>query len=103
MSQRSGDPRPAPVALGAVLGELTARRRWAQRLDDARIVERWEEVVGPHVASRTRVVRLAGGVLVVAVADPSWAQQVRFLEADVVARAAAVLGARPRPCGARHP
>ena len=92
MTRRSGEPRPAPVALAAVLGELTARRRWVQRLDDARIVDRWEEVVGAHVASKTRVVRLAGGVLVVAVADPSWAQQVRFLESEVVARAAAVLG-----------
>ncbi len=93
MTRRSGEPRPAPVALAAVLGELNARRRWAQRLDDARIVDRWEEVVGPPVASKTRVVRLAGGVLVVAVADPAWAQQVRFLEAEIVARAAAVLGA----------
>ena len=65
MTRRSGEPRPAPVALAAVLGELTARRRWAQRLDDARIVDRWEEIVGPTVASKTRVVRLAGGVLVV--------------------------------------
>nr|MDP9405128.1 DUF721 domain-containing protein [Actinomycetota bacterium] len=37
-------------------------------------------------------VRLAGGVLVVRVGSPVWATQVRYLAADLVARANAVLG-----------
>lgn len=93
MSPKRRDARPRPVALGEILGELSGRRRWAQRLTDAAIVDRWEDIAGAAVAARSRVVRLAGGVLVVAVDDPAWATQLRFLERELVTRAAEVLGA----------
>jgi predicted nucleic acid-binding Zn ribbon protein len=53
---------------------------------------RWNEAVGAHVAEHVQPVSLDGTTLVVTVADPTWATQVRFLERTVCERLAAVAG-----------
>lgn len=53
---------------------------------------RWNDAVGAHVAEFVQPVSLDGTTLVVAVADPTWATQVRFLERTVCERLAAVAG-----------
>jgi predicted nucleic acid-binding Zn ribbon protein len=57
------------------------------------LVRRWPELVGPNVGANSRPARLRDGVLTVAVADPAWATQLRFLEATLVTRLQAELGA----------
>jgi predicted nucleic acid-binding Zn ribbon protein len=52
----------------------------------------WEEAVGPHVAAHARPVSLDGGRLVVEVDEPGWATQLRYLEATLRERLAAVTG-----------
>jgi predicted nucleic acid-binding Zn ribbon protein len=63
----------------------------------ARTVEgvfaRWEEAVGAEVAAHAQPVALRDGCLVVSVDHPTWATQLRFLEADLLDR----LGAVTRP------
>jgi predicted nucleic acid-binding Zn ribbon protein len=54
---------------------------------------RWDEIVGERLAAHARPVSLRDGRLVVAVDDPAWATQVRYLEAQVLGRVAEVLGA----------
>ncbi len=56
------------------------------------VFDGWEELVGPSVAARTRPLRIDGGALVIGVDDPAWATQLRWLEADLVARLAPVVG-----------
>jgi predicted nucleic acid-binding Zn ribbon protein len=46
----------------------------------------WEQLVGPALAAHARPLSLRDGVLVVAVDQPAWATQIRFLGADIVAR-----------------
>ncbi len=46
----------------------------------------WEEIVGAQLAGHARPRSLRDGVLVVAVEDPAWATQLRFLEAELVGR-----------------
>lgn len=53
---------------------------------------RWEDVVGEQVAGHSRPVSLEGGRLVVHVEEPGWATQLRYLEADLLRRLAAVAG-----------
>lgn len=53
---------------------------------------RWDEVVGPDVARHVQPVRLDDRHLVVAVADPAWATQIRLLTDTIRARIADVLG-----------
>jgi predicted nucleic acid-binding Zn ribbon protein len=53
---------------------------------------RWEELVGPTVAQHARPVSLADGILIIAVDQPGWATQLRFLERDLLVRIAEVVG-----------
>ena len=59
----------------------------------AGVFGRWDEVVGTTVAAHARPVVLDGGSLLVEVDEPGWAAQLRFLEADLLARLAAAVGA----------
>ena len=54
---------------------------------------RWEAIVGPQLAAHARPAAVRAGTLVVAVDDPAWASQVRFLEAELVRNVAEVTGA----------
>lgn len=44
----------------------------------------WDTIVGPQVSAHVSPTRLTGGILHVDVDDPSWATQIRFLEAHIV-------------------
>src|SRR5215470_3827679 len=58
----------------------------------AGVFGRWEDVVGAHVAAHVRPVVLDDGRLVVDVDEPGWATQLRYLEAELLERLAAVAG-----------
>jgi hypothetical protein len=58
----------------------------------ARLDDHWTDVVGADVAAHARLVSVRDGVLTVAVDDPIWATQLRYLETAVMERAAAVVG-----------
>lgn len=46
----------------------------------------WEDIVGAAIASVSEPLSLDHGVLVVAVPDGGWASQLRWMEADLVAK-----------------
>ena len=75
-------------ALEAVLGRLGA----AELVALGKVTAAWEEAVGPDIARHATPVGLRRGRLVVAVDQPGWATQLRWLEAEVVARVTAVVG-----------
>jgi predicted nucleic acid-binding Zn ribbon protein len=52
----------------------------------AAVFSRWEEIVGASVAAHARPVSLVRGALVVAVDQPGWATQLRYLGPKLVAR-----------------
>ncbi len=54
----------------------------------------WEQLVGPALADHARPVSLRDGVLLVAVDQPAWATQVRFLATQVLERIAESTGRR---------
>ncbi len=90
-------PRPTaaggePLPLADSLAELTRRLGTPPPPALAAVFGRWEDVVGPDVAAHARPLSLAGGVLVVAVDDPAWATQLRFLDADLRRRCEEVAG-----------
>ena len=89
-SDRRGGPEPAalPTLLDAVLKGIGGPSL------DAIVVlhERWAELVGSEVADRARPLGVEGGVLKIAVDNAAWASHLRWSEADIVARAATLLG-----------
>ena len=56
------------------------------------LFSRWTDAVGQVVADHARPVKLDGDRLLVEVDEPGWATQLRFLEADVIARLRSVAG-----------
>jgi predicted nucleic acid-binding Zn ribbon protein len=90
MSDRYAGDEPVRLAdaLAAVGSELGLPAGSAHGDLEAR----WSEVVGDDVAAHARLVSVRDGVLTVAVDDPIWATQLRYLETVVVERATAVAG-----------
>jgi|GEM_PF-241080 len=52
----------------------------------------WREVVGDAIADHADPISIDNGCLAVAVDQPGWATQLRFLEADLLARIAERVG-----------
>ena len=84
----SDDPVPLSDALAKVGTEFGLAPGGAQ----ATLAARWDEVMGADVAAHARLVSVRDGTLTVAVDDPIWATQLRYLEAAIVTRARALLG-----------
>jgi hypothetical protein len=76
------DPRPVTESLDRVLRSL----RGGDARGTGTLHGRWEEIVGPEIATHARPVKLSDGRLVVDVDEPAWATQLRFLEAELVTR-----------------
>lgn len=85
------DPEPARVSDS--LDRLVRHLGGSTTDVNTSLVRRWPELVGSNVGANSRPVRLRNGTLTVAVADPAWATQLRFLEATLVQRLQAELGA----------
>ena len=84
----SEDPRQIGDGLDRIAHRLGAPAASAM----GAVFSRWEAAVGSAIAAHARPVGLHDGVLTVAVDDPAWATQLRFLANDIVGKIAAVAG-----------
>jgi predicted nucleic acid-binding Zn ribbon protein len=82
------DPVPLKDALAAVGRDLGVPDTDVH----GRVVEVWREVVGSVVAEHALIRSVRDGVCTVAVDEPVWATQLRYLERGVLERVAAVVG-----------
>ena len=84
--------KPEPDHLGTSLDRVV-RSLGGPGVDVlATVFSRWSELVGEQLAARTEPQGLRDGRLVVAVDDPAWASQVRYLVGDLLERLAAEVG-----------
>lgn len=81
-----------PPAISDLVGDLVRAHGWGSRLEGARVHEVWADIAGDALVRHCEPVRLHGGVLVVRVASPQWATQVRYLTSSLIERACGVLG-----------
>jgi predicted nucleic acid-binding Zn ribbon protein len=81
-----------PRALGESLDRLVRSLRGTTARSLSGVFDGWAEAVGPAIAAHTKPVSVADGCLVVEVDHPTWATQLRFLEADVLGRLRDVAG-----------
>ena len=81
-------PRPIGQSLDAVMRGLGAPEASGVHL----VFDRWAEVVGEGLAARTRPLKIEGSHLVLAVDEPAIATHVKFLQAELLARLAELLG-----------
>jgi predicted nucleic acid-binding Zn ribbon protein len=80
---------PPPVPVGQMLDHLVRHLGWAERTETVGALARWDEIVGPAIAAHARPVALDAGTLTVAVDDPAWASQLKWLERSLIEQLAA--------------
>ena len=81
-----------PVSMNASLDRIVRHLGGPSADVTTRVFGRWSDLVGEAVAAHSRPVSMRGPTLVVAVSDPAWATQLRFLEHDLVERLRTELG-----------
>jgi predicted nucleic acid-binding Zn ribbon protein len=86
---RSEEPRPLRDSLAEVSADLGLPEPDAL----AYLIREWESLVGPDVAPHCRLTSLRDGVLRVTVDTAPRGTQLRYLEGDLVERAASLVGA----------
>lgn len=86
---RSDEPRPLRDSLAEVSADLGLPEPDAL----AFLIQEWESVVGPDVAPHCRLTSLRDGVLRVTVDTAPRGTQLRYLEGELVERAASLVGA----------
>jgi predicted nucleic acid-binding Zn ribbon protein len=77
-------PKEVSVRIDAVLDKLDPGAR--ARLVELRVCLAWEEAVGDSIARRSSATRLERGVLHVTVESPTWMNELKFIEKDIVSR-----------------
>jgi len=82
------EPTSLATALDAVMASLGGPTV------DAIVVihERWDEIVGAEVAPHAKPLGIERGHLKIGVDGPGWASHLRWSEAEIVARLAALVG-----------
>jgi hypothetical protein len=81
------------TSIGDIVDGLMRERVFARGVPIGQLAADWEAVVGPRLAGESAPLSLEAGVLVVAATTGPWGAQVRFLAAEIRARANATLGA----------
>lgn len=87
-----GDGGDGPAPLSGVLDAVVAGLGGPSVATIVVVHERWAEVVGAEVAPHARPVGIEGGRLKVAVDSPGWASHLRWSEAEILDRLAALVG-----------
>ncbi len=87
-----GQPGPGPRRVAESLDRLATSLGVPSAGVLTTLFSAWPELVGDAVAAHSRPRSLRDGVLVVAVDEPAWATQLRWLESDLLVRLGEVLG-----------
>lgn len=86
------EPRPLGEALDGVVRSLQGGRQRGGAAAVGGVFGRWTEIVGEAMAAQVRPVKLEGDRLLLEVAEPAWATQVRLLSDRIRERVAEVVG-----------
>ena len=78
--------RSRPTRLSDLMDQALARLGLDRRLDDYRVWQAWDEVVGRTISRNAQPVRLDGSRLVVAVRSSTWLQELSLLQKELIFR-----------------
>lgn len=84
----SRDPQP----LGRLTGAVAKSRGWAPKISEGTLFGQWPTIVGEDIASHAEPVQFADGVLHVRAESTAWATQLRYMQAQILAKIAAGVG-----------
>jgi predicted nucleic acid-binding Zn ribbon protein len=86
--RRRSDLTPIGTVLQGVLGQLGLQERLAER----RLLEAWPQIVGEEIASHSRAIDIAGGILTLQADHGVWRHELTLLIPEIIARYNEVFG-----------
>jgi predicted nucleic acid-binding Zn ribbon protein len=75
-----------PQPLGDLMSRFLDRSGLAPKVEAAGAVAEWPKLVGPQIAAVTRALRVSDGVLLVAVANSAWMNELNLMRAELMRR-----------------
>lgn len=75
-----------PTGVSNILKAVLANKNLDKKIEDCKVFEIWDDVVGEKLAGRTEPVLLQKDVLKVAVSDHGWMQQLQFMKEEIKER-----------------
>ncbi|AUH67499.1 MULTISPECIES: DUF721 family protein [Gordonia] len=85
------DPRD-PQPLGSMVGRVAKQHGWESRISEGALFGMWPSIVGDDIASHADPTRLEGTVLHVRAESTAWATQLRYMQGQIIAKIAKVIG-----------
>ena len=82
------DPQP----FGVMIGKVAKNHGWEPRISEGTLFGMWESIVGADIADHAQPTRLEGTVLHVSATSTAWATQLRYLQGQILAKIAKVIG-----------
>ncbi len=75
-----------PSRVSDILTAILTDRGWGGALKEHKVFAVWDETVGSKISDNTRPVRINRGVLVVAVSNPVWTQELSLMKDTIIQR-----------------
>lgn len=74
--------RPQPIS--GVIGKIMSSFGLSKTYNGWMVVEKWADIVGKELAQRSKALRFEDGVLVVAVLDDAWRQEISMKSDEII-------------------
>ncbi len=74
------------VEVDGVVEVMLRERGWFDKIQEGRVFNVWESVVGKTIAAQTHPVSLKRGVLNIEVAHPSYAQELSLMKTEILSK-----------------
>lgn len=84
----SRDPQP----FGLMIGKVVKQHGWEPRISEGTLFGMWPSIVGDDIAAHAEPTRLEGTVLHVSASSTAWATQLRYMQSQILAKIAKVIG-----------
>lgn len=75
-----------PKLLSFVLGAASNDFGWKKEIDQAKIIEEWDQFIGERTAPHTKIVGISDGIMSVQCDSTAWATELRRLRAEILTR-----------------
>ncbi len=82
------DPQP----LGKLTGRIADDRGWKPKIGEGTVFSSWQTIVGDDNAAHCKPVSISDGILQVQAESTAWATQLRYVQAQILAKIAAAVG-----------
>lgn len=82
------DPQP----FGLMVGKVARKHGWEPRISEGTLFGMWPSIVGEDISAHAEPTRLEGTVLHISAASTAWATQLRYMQGQILAKIAKVIG-----------